>query len=214
MLRRLVSSAALFVVSLTATFATPHAGVLAGSGMNLEAQKTRQSAVPAAAPMGGVAMSERQDTGWTSTLQDASQQLSAEQQVKQAQAAKAEADAKARAAAEAAAQQQAPVQPAQPAAPPVPSFSAGSVQQIIVTAFTPQGGAAVQWGLRIARCESGYNPRAVNPSGASGLFQFMPSTFANTPPGKACGSIWDPTASAQAAAWMYSQGRQGEWSCN
>jgi soluble lytic murein transglycosylase-like protein len=90
----------------------------------------------------------------------------------------------------------------------------GSIQQIIIGAFTPLGGEAVQWGLRIAKCESGYNPRAVNPSGATGLFQFMPSTFANTPPGKAGGSIWDPTAQSQAAAWMYSQGRQGEWQCN
>jgi hypothetical protein len=90
----------------------------------------------------------------------------------------------------------------------------GSIQQIIVQAFQPQGQAAVDWGLRIAKCESGYNPNAVNPSGASGLFQFMPSTFANSPPGRAGGSIWDPVANSQAAAWMYSQGRQGEWQCN
>jgi Transglycosylase SLT domain len=91
---------------------------------------------------------------------------------------------------------------------------AGSIQQIIAGAFASQGQAAVAWGLRIAKCESGYNPRAVNPSGATGLFQFMPSTFANTPPGRAGGSIWDPVAQSQAAAWMYSQGRQREWQCN
>jgi hypothetical protein len=90
----------------------------------------------------------------------------------------------------------------------------GSIQQIIVSSFQPLGQAAVDWGLRIAKCESGYNPHAVNPSGASGLFQFMPSTFAKTPPGRAGGSIWDPSANSQAAAWMYSQGRQGEWQCN
>jgi soluble lytic murein transglycosylase-like protein len=89
----------------------------------------------------------------------------------------------------------------------------GSVQQIITGAFQSQGQAAVAWGLRIANCESGYNPRARNPSGASGLFQFMPQTFANTPPGRAGGSIWDPLTSSQAAAWMYSQGRQSEWQC-
>jgi soluble lytic murein transglycosylase-like protein len=94
------------------------------------------------------------------------------------------------------------------------SCPSGSIQQIITGAFASQGQAAVTWGLRIAKCESGYNPRAVNPSGATGLFQFMPSTFANTPPGKAGGSIWDPVAQSQAAAWMYSQGRQGEWQCN
>jgi hypothetical protein len=42
----------------------------------------------------------------------------------------------------------------------------------------------------------------------------MPSTFAGTPEGQAGGSIWDPVAQSGAAAWMYSQGRQGEWECN
>ncbi|MGH7882654.1 MAG: transglycosylase SLT domain-containing protein [Candidatus Dormibacteraceae bacterium] len=93
------------------------------------------------------------------------------------------------------------------------SCPAGSIQQIITGAFTPLGAPAVTWGLRIAHCESHYNPRAVNPSGASGLFQFMPSTFAHTPPGKAGGSIWDPVAQSQAASWMYGQGRQAEWEC-
>ncbi len=98
--------------------------------------------------------------------------------------------------------------------PPPASALAGSVQQIIVNAFSPLGAAAVNWGLTVAKCESGYNPNAQNPSGASGLFQFMPSTFAGTPEGKAGQSIWDPAASAAAAAWMYSQGRQAEWQCN
>ena len=52
--------------------------------------------------------------------------------------------------------------------------------------------AADKWGqrrvdmIRVARCESHLDPNAVNPaSGTSGLFQFMPSTFAFTPNGKA-----------------------------
>lgn len=96
----------------------------------------------------------------------------------------------------------------------VPASSGGSIQGDIQAAFSPLGSAAVQWGLCIAQHESGDNPDAVSPSGAEGLFQFMPSTFANTPPGQAGGSIWDPVANSQAAAWMYSQGRQGEWSTN
>jgi soluble lytic murein transglycosylase-like protein len=90
----------------------------------------------------------------------------------------------------------------------------GSIASIIQAAFASLGSGAVQWGLCIAQHESGDNPNAVSPSGAEGLFQFMPSTFANTPPGRAGGSIWDPTANADAAAWMYSQGQQGQWSTN
>lgn len=96
---------------------------------------------------------------------------------------------------------------------PAPAAS-GSIQGDIQAAFSPLGSAAVSWGLCIAQHESGDNPNAVSPSGAEGLFQFMPSTFANTPQGQAGGSIWDPVANSQAAAWMYSQGRQSEWSTN
>lgn len=66
--------------------------------------------------------------------------------------------------------------------------------------------------LRVAQCESVLDPNAVNPvSGASGLFQFLPSTWAQTP--YANQSIFDPTANANAAAWMWSVGRRNEWTC-
>lgn len=66
--------------------------------------------------------------------------------------------------------------------------------------------------LRVARCESGLNPYAVDASGSYyGLFQFVPSTFAGTPYGG--GDIFDPAANAGAAAWMWEQGRKGEWVC-
>ena len=66
--------------------------------------------------------------------------------------------------------------------------------------------------LRVATCESNLDPSAVNSSsGASGLFQFMPSTFASTP--YADQSIFDATASANAAGWMWSVGRRNEWEC-
>lgn len=60
--------------------------------------------------------------------------------------------------------------------------------------------------------ESGGNPNAKNPhSTASGLFQFLTSTFASTPYGRAGMSIWDPCASALAAGWMHQNGRGHEW---
>lgn len=65
---------------------------------------------------------------------------------------------------------------------------------------------------KIIGVESKGNPNAKNPrSTASGLFQFLTSTFASTPYGKAGMSIWSPCASALAAGWMHQNGRGGEW---
>jgi uncharacterized protein YraI len=66
--------------------------------------------------------------------------------------------------------------------------------------------------LRVARCESNLVPTAVNKRGGSyGLFQFKPRTWLGTPFAEY--DIFDPRASANAAAWMWSQGRRREWVC-
>ncbi len=68
--------------------------------------------------------------------------------------------------------------------------------------------------LRVARCESNLDPRAVNrSSGASGLFQFMPSTFAFTPNGKRGEDIFDPWSNADAVGWMWANGMRHHWAC-
>ena len=122
-----------------------------------------------------------------------------------AAAAQAAADAKARAG-----RSGAQVSPA--ASTSIPSYPAGSIQDIITKAFAPLGATAVAWGLRVAKCESGYNPRAYNPAGPYyGLFQFLMSTFKATPYGSQ--DIYDPVANASAAAWKYSQGGAGAWGC-
>jgi hypothetical protein len=105
-----------------------------------------------------------------------------------------------------------------PPPPPVPPppVASGSVQQIILDGFAPLGAAAQAWALRVARCESNFNPYAVNrSSGASGLFQFLPSSWAGTPQGKAGLSVFDANANARGAAWYYNAtGRTGgPWSC-
>jgi hypothetical protein len=67
---------------------------------------------------------------------------------------------------------------------------------------------------RKARCETGgtFDPRSRNRgSGAAGLFQFKPSTWATTP--YAPLSIWSPYANALAAGWMHANGRGNEWAC-
>lgn len=71
---------------------------------------------------------------------------------------------------------------------------------------------------RKASCETGgtfdpyaRNRTAIGPEHASGLFQFLPSTFRSTPYARY--SIWDPYANALAAGWMHAHGRGGEWAC-
>lgn len=84
-----------------------------------------------------------------------------------------------------------------------------SVSEAINLACATYGHCAELW--RKARCESHLYPRAHNASGASGLFQFLPSTFRSTP--YASLSIWSPYSNALAAGWMHSRGRGGEWVC-
>jgi len=82
----------------------------------------------------------------------------------------------------------------------------------ITDAFNPLGPAAVQWAMNVAWCESRYHPNSVNTdSGASGLFQFLPSTWSGTP--YANQSPFDPRANAFAAAWLYSHYGPGRWVC-
>ena len=92
-----------------------------------------------------------------------------------------------------------------PAPPP-------EIAKDITDAFSPLGAAAVQWAMNVAWCESRYHPNSVNSdSGASGLFQFLPSTWSGTP--YASQSPFDPRANSFAAAWLYSHYGPGRWVC-
>ena len=88
------------------------------------------------------------------------------------------------------------------------------IEQIIRDAAAAQGADAEQL-LRVAYCESRFNPGAYNASGASGLFQFLPSTWAanSARAGFAGASVWDPVASANVAAYMFRMGQSGQWVC-
>ncbi len=88
------------------------------------------------------------------------------------------------------------------------------IEAIIRDAATAQGADAEQL-LRVAYCESRYNPGAYNASGASGLFQFLPSTWAanSVRAGFAGASVFDPVAAANVAAWMFARGQAGQWVC-
>jgi sulfur carrier protein ThiS len=92
--------------------------------------------------------------------------------------------------------------------------AASEIETIIREAAAAQGADPDQL-LRVAWCESRYNPSAYNPSGASGLFQFMPRTWAvnSARAGFAGASVWDPVAAANVAAYMFAMGQAGQWVC-
>ena len=152
----------------------------------------RTSALRSAQAQKAQAAQDGQVQQWTAELK----QGLADYQAEQAKAAAAQAEAKRIAA-------------LSNHAPPPPYIA-----KIIYAAFSPLGPRAVQWAINVAYCESRYHPNSVNSdSGASGLFQFMPSTWGGTP--WASKSPFDPVANAQAAAWLYSRpyGGPGRWSC-
>ncbi len=92
-----------------------------------------------------------------------------------------------------------------------PANTEGGIVGIIYAAADAYGQPRADM-LRVAKCESNLVPTALNPSSqASGLFQFLPSTWATTP--FADQDIFDPVASANAAAWMWDNGRRNEWVC-
>ena len=87
------------------------------------------------------------------------------------------------------------------------------IQPLAVKPWALAGAAAQSWALKVAKCESNYNPYAVNrSSGASGLFQFLPSTWAGSP--YHAQSVFDPSANAHAAAWLYQRSGPSQWVCS
>lgn len=98
--------------------------------------------------------------------------------------------------------------------PAVPVAAPAEIEAIIRAAAARWGADPAQL-LRVAWCESRYNPLAYNASGASGLFQFMPRTWAanSVRAGYGGASVFDPVASANTAAYMFGNGQAWQWSC-
>lgn len=72
--------------------------------------------------------------------------------------------------------------------------------------------------IRVAWCASSFNPAAINPAtGASGLFQHLPDTWAerSVAAGLHEASIFDPAANVAVAAWMLYElpGGWSHWDC-
>jgi soluble lytic murein transglycosylase-like protein len=98
---------------------------------------------------------------------------------------------------------------AAPVAPPAPPPPPGSIEAII-RAAAARWNVSGDWMVKIARCESGLNPRAYNPAGPYyGLFQFLASTFR----GNGGTDIWDAAQQADITAKMLAHGQAWQWGC-
>ena len=84
--------------------------------------------------------------------------------------------------------------------------NAVAVSDAIRTHF-PSGTWATM--CRIAWCESTFNPRARNPSGATGIFQIMPFWFKSVPDA----DPWTINGSARLARHVYNEQGFPAWSC-
>lgn len=96
-------------------------------------------------------------------------------------------------------------------APPAPAEIAA-----IIRAAAAKYGADPEQLLRVAYCESRYDPLAYNGIlGASGLFQIIPGTWSanSVRAGWGGASVWDPVANASVAAWMFAHSQAGQWAC-
>ena len=92
---------------------------------------------------------------------------------------------------------------------PQPVPSGGSIEAMIDSVFGSYGPGAIN----VARCESGLNPNAYNPSGAAGLFQIMPGTWATT--SEAGQSPFNAAANIAAAHEIFVRDGYSwrEWTC-
>ncbi|MDQ3703015.1 MAG: lytic transglycosylase domain-containing protein [Chloroflexota bacterium] len=81
--------------------------------------------------------------------------------------------------------------------------------------------AAQRWGLdsrqmlRVAWCESRWNPGAQSRAGAAGVFQFIPSTWrlASAAVNMSYASPYDPVANIEAASWLMATQGPRHWTC-
>jgi hypothetical protein len=98
---------------------------------------------------------------------------------------------------------------------PAPSHTGCDIICVLRQAAIDQGYSPDRL-VALAACESSFRPWAVNVrSGASGLLQFMPGTWASN--GRRFGygpqDIWNAHAQAEVGAWMLAHGMAYEWAC-
>jgi phage shock protein A len=88
--------------------------------------------------------------------------------------------------------------------PPTSALGREAVMKLIRDRFASLGSGTAEVALCVAEAESGFDPLAVNSTtGAAGLFQFLPSTWASLSElaGRGAASVFDARANAAVAAW-------------
>lgn len=109
------------------------------------------------------------------------------------------------------------VQPRKDTKPPTPKasgrdYGTGEIQDLI-RKYSQQYGIDPATPLCIAKKESGFNPNSKNKSSsASGVFQYLSSTWRSTDEGKAGLSVFDAESNIRAAVkYMSSRGNAKPW---
>jgi soluble lytic murein transglycosylase-like protein len=93
-------------------------------------------------------------------------------------------------------------------------YTKEGVQQLIRD-YSAQYGISADLPLRIANCESGFNQFAKNGSStASGVYQWLSSSWANQPAGKTGVSVFDAEANIQAAVWLIAHNKISPWNAS
>ena len=101
-----------------------------------------------------------------------------------------------------------PPGPPPPPSPPGSTLGARAVTKLIRDRFASLGSKTVEVAICVAEAESGFDPSAVNPAtGAAGLFQFLPSTWASLSElaGWGAASVFDARANVAVAAWTVAE---------
>jgi soluble lytic murein transglycosylase-like protein len=107
-----------------------------------------------------------------------------------------------------------PVEEAAAGEPAVEPVATLGILDLIIQAARRHGVREAEL-LAVVWCESRFDPKAYNRnSGASGLMQFLPSTWrvASTAAGWAGASPFDPVAAADVGGYWYKR-RPQDWSC-
>lgn len=85
----------------------------------------------------------------------------------------------------------------------------------LIDKYVSKYSADKEWMYRVMNCESGGDLYAKNPSGATGLYQFMPGTFSGNAPkaGFENLDIYNAEQQIGTAAYMQSINQSSQWIC-